>query len=66
MWLLGPQDDGSSLLTLFLRLSGIVSAVLLMHAFRKGYQVRKKFQALKDEGIVCHSNSRVGPWSNME
>lgn len=66
MWLLRLQDDASSLLTRFLRLSGIVLAVLLMHAFRKGYQVRKKFQALKDEGIVCYSNSRVGPWSNME
>jgi cytochrome P450 len=59
MWLLGPQDDGSSLLTLFLRLSGIVSAVLLMHAFRKGYQVRKKFQALKDEGIPIMKHSMI-------
>ncbi|KAI6776894.1 hypothetical protein HG530_000839 [Fusarium avenaceum] len=59
MWLLGLQDDGSSLLTRFLRLSGIVLTVFLIHAFRKGYQVRKEFQALKDEGIPIMKHSMI-------
>lgn len=53
MWLLGLQDDGSSLLTRLLRFSGVILAALLAYAFRKGYRVRKKFQALEDQGIVC-------------
>jgi hypothetical protein len=53
MWLLGLQDDGASLLTRLLRFSGVILVALLIHAFRKGYRVRKKFQALNDQGIVC-------------
>ncbi|KAF5557093.1 sterigmatocystin monooxygenase [Fusarium mexicanum] len=59
MWLLGVQDDGSSLLTRLLRFSGVILVALLVHAFRKGYRVRKKFQALKDQGIPIMKHSMI-------
>ncbi|KAL7764480.1 hypothetical protein ACKLNR_005625 [Fusarium oxysporum f. sp. zingiberi] len=59
MWLLGLQDDGSSLLTRFVRFSGVILVALLVHAFRKGYRVRKKFQALKDQGIPIMKHSMI-------
>jgi hypothetical protein len=52
MWPLDSQDGGSSFASHFLSFFGVVVVALLINAFRKGYQVRKKFQALKDQGIV--------------
>ncbi|KAF4447726.1 hypothetical protein F53441_8745 [Fusarium austroafricanum] len=59
MWLLGLEYDGSSLITRLLRLSGIVLIALLVHAFRKGYHARKKFQALEDQGIPIMKHSMI-------
>jgi hypothetical protein len=48
MWFLSFQDDGSSFMLRFFHLLGVVMVASLINALRKGYQVRKRFQALKD------------------
>lgn len=52
MWFLSLRDDDSSFMLRFFHLLGVVMVALLINALRKGYQVRKRFQALKDQGIV--------------
>lgn len=52
MFPLEYQHDGSSFLLHCLSFSGVVLVALLIHALRKGYQVRKKFKTLEAQGIV--------------
>ncbi|CAG1990509.1 unnamed protein product [Fusarium graminearum] len=53
------QHDGSSFLLHYLSFSGVVLAALLIHALRKGYQVRKKFKALEAQGIPIMKHSMI-------
>ena len=41
----------------FFHLLGVVMVALLINVLRKGYQVRKRFQALKDQGIVSSTTT---------
>ncbi|RGP80115.1 hypothetical protein FLONG3_1649 [Fusarium longipes] len=60
MWFLDSQDDGaSSFVSRFFSFSGVVMIALLANVFRKGYHVRKKFRALKDQGIPIMKHSMI-------
>ena len=57
MWFFSLQDDDSSIMLRFFHLLGVVMVALLINVLRKGYQVRKRFQDLKDQGIVSSATT---------
>ncbi|KAJ3544789.1 hypothetical protein NM208_g2862 [Fusarium decemcellulare] len=59
MWRLGLQDDGATTASRILRVAGIVFLAVLIQCIRRGYQVRKKFQSLKDQGIPIMKHSMI-------